>query len=273
MQRDIYRTQLVITKDKETLATQKALFWALSILKQPSFLASKPKALIKKTTFQEDRIIVNARLFDLQSRFNLNNLRNKQNMEGFTRLLTAVPKPPTLQSAKEISSNTYQWLLPYSTSQGQDALTNYYLHQNPPYHPSRLLFQSISEWRLVKGVSAELYEQMSPFLAALPDITPININTASPMVLMALGLNKSQVEKIIETKGTEGFKNPVLLSALLASFNLNSAAITLKSEYFLVESQIESGELHLRAYFMLRRIQDKKNQVQIQLINHSVGGL
>src|SRR5207253_1655853 len=52
-----------------------------------------------------------------------------------------------------------------------------------------------------------IYAKLSPHIIALPETTPININTASKIVLMSLGLTESQAETIIERRTNQAFKS------------------------------------------------------------------
>ncbi len=67
----------------------------------------------------------------------------------------------------------------------------YYNDLDRPYDIKNGPLDSLSELRLVKGVTDQVFEQLSPFLTVYPrapkGVTPININTADLMVLQALG--------------------------------------------------------------------------------------
>ena len=60
---------------------------------------------------------------------------------------------------------------------------------------------SISELRLVKGVTPEIYASLAPYLTALPKATPINVNSASPEILQAFSptLSATSAKVIADT--------------------------------------------------------------------------
>ena len=59
------------------------------------------------------------------------------------------------------------------------AETAYYTSLDKPYRPANQLFASVSELRLVKGMTEELYLHLLPLVSALPETdTQINVNTA-----------------------------------------------------------------------------------------------
>ena len=67
----------------------------------------------------------------------------------------------------------------------------YYAGLDRPYDIKNGPFDSLSELRLVKGITEHVFERLAPFVTVYPrapeGITPVNINTADPVVLQALG--------------------------------------------------------------------------------------
>ena len=110
--------------------------------------------------------------------FNLNNLvdangrANPPWPDKFKRLLTALKLDPKLADA------AVNWMNPQPTT--DDA---YYLAQPVPYRPAKRGFVHVSELRLVKGVTGDIYAALAPHVCALPPGTKININTASRAIL------------------------------------------------------------------------------------------
>lgn len=83
LQQDIYRTRLVITQDKLYLASQAVTFWALNELldKNNRFTKTNPLGMVaqypKNMESIYNQVQLSGGLFDLQARFNLNNLVEK----------------------------------------------------------------------------------------------------------------------------------------------------------------------------------------------------
>ena len=61
-----------------------------------------------------------------------------------------------------------------------------YLAQAVPYRAANRRFAHVSELRLVRGVSGEVYARLASEVCALPPGTNLNLNTASTAVLMSL---------------------------------------------------------------------------------------
>ncbi|HIA13689.1 MAG TPA: hypothetical protein EYN74_02135, partial [Nitrospirales bacterium] len=83
------------------------------------------------------------------------------------------------------------WLDPDNRQRAHGAEAPYYGALDRPYDIKNGPFDSLSELRLVKGMTEQAFERLSPFVTVYPrapkGITPVNINTANPIVLQALG--------------------------------------------------------------------------------------
>ena len=83
------------------------------------------------------------------------------------------------------------WLDPDDRQRTDGAESAYYGALDRPYDIKNGPFDSLSELRLVKGMTEHMFERLRPFVTVYPrspkGITPVNINTADPVVLQALG--------------------------------------------------------------------------------------
>jgi general secretion pathway protein K len=273
LQLDIYRTQLAITHDKLYLASQAVTFWALSELNTSEFKVNKPFPPKMSTIYPQ--IILSGELYDLQGRFNLNNLTNKKSFPSFTNLMgQAYPRFTNNERIKLLLA-IKDWIAPYDLSRGKDDYTAYYLSQKPPYYPSHQLFASVSELRLIQDVSAAFYLAIEPLVTVLPEPTPININTASKNILMTLGngLDEEQVEEIIQARGKKGFKNLNEISELLKKLDVPNEQVTLESQYFFSFSKASTKDSNLTIYTLLKRSKDKNGKLSASIIRESINGM
>jgi general secretion pathway protein K len=129
---------------------------------------------------------IGASMRDQNGCFNLNNLSGayKARWEPvFARLLIALGLDPALETSVE------NWL---GTGADENADRNYYLAQAVPYRPRHGPFVHVSELRLVRGVSGEVYARLAPHVCALPAGTLINVNTASVPLLRSLAPDITQ---------------------------------------------------------------------------------
>ncbi len=158
---------------------------------------------------------VRAQTTDLQARFNLNNLylasesseQDKQRVASelaiFRRLLAA------LELDEAIAQATADWLDEDINPQFPDgAEDDVYLSEERPYRAGNRRMGNPSELRLVRGVTAEAYEKLLPYVTALPETTPVNINTADPVVLRALiaDLGEDGAEQLADGRDENPFK-------------------------------------------------------------------
>ena len=131
---------------------------------------------------------ISARMSDLNGCFNLNNLSADLSAEQrrvwrnrLRNLLVALELDPALSGA------IVDWIDADSNLDPQGgAEDNAYLSQPVPYRAANRVFAHVSELRLVRGISGEVYARLAPEVCALPPGTAINLNTASVAVLMSL---------------------------------------------------------------------------------------
>ena len=279
LQLDIYRTRLIVTHDKLYLSTQAVTFWALGQLgdvknkytksNKAGVIAEYPKNMQSLV----DGVTISGQLYDMQARFNLNNLLERKLIPVFINLLGKTSQLDNTKSLN-LALSVQDWLTPYDLARGKDDYTSWYLAQKPPYYPSRQRMSSASELRLVKDVSAQTYEELLPFLSVLPETTPVNINTASKQVLMSLGngFNDSQINELIMARGNEGIKDLKDISEIIKKLNLPNDQITIQSTYFLNVAQATSEEFKITVYTLLKRTIDKNGKLTVSIIRESIGG-
>ena len=126
---------------------------------------------------------------DLNGCFNLNNLASQRRADTwkkmFVKLLEVRGVDPSIADAVR------DWL---GVSNNVDATDAYYLAQPVPYRSGQRAFAHVSELRLVRGVTSEVYARLAPYVCALPTESIINVNTASVPVLRSLGPNISEAQ-------------------------------------------------------------------------------
>ncbi len=129
-----------------------------------------------------------AQMTDLNGRFNLNNLDPAYRthavwLRKFVLLLNALKLDPS------IANHIVTWMDLTTPASADD---QFYLAQPVPYRRALRPFAHVSELRLVAGMDGETYAALAPYVTALPEGTPININTASVPVLMTLSSNMTR---------------------------------------------------------------------------------
>jgi len=196
---------------------------------------------------------VGGKIEDAQGRFNINNLAMKDgkdpeaDVEYFRRLLEILKLDPALTDA------LLDWIDADINVRFPDgAEDENYLLGAIPYRAANRLMVDPSELRLVKGFDANAVRLLEPYVTALPQRTPINVNTASPVVLLALNkdLTQSDVDAMIAGRGEKGYATVQAFMGqdALAGRQLDPQ-IDVKSSYFLVHVDVivGQGQVHLQS--------------------------
>ena len=133
---------------------------------------------------------------DMQGRFNVNNLVTPKGTPDmiavgqFQRLLRL------LQLDGNLAAKALDWMdadnLPQHLAGAEDEA---YTRLSPPYQASNRPLEDVSELLAVEGFDAVSFSILAPHITALPVSgapTPINVNTATEMVLLSLAERADQ---------------------------------------------------------------------------------
>ncbi len=131
---------------------------------------------------------------DEERKINLNklvlpngNAPDEQKIAVFRRLLSILDIDPSFADA------VVDWLDNDDISRVGGAESSYYLSLPFPYRAKNDLFDTLDELRLVRGMTAERFEKLSPFVTISSSGT-ININTAPREILMALSAGQDAAD-------------------------------------------------------------------------------
>ena len=194
---------------------------------------------------------------DLQGRYNINNLVGPdgnvvpEELAYFKQLLNQ------LDLEEQLADALIDWIDPNIETRFPDgAEDDVYLGEEVPYRTGNRYLSSISELRLVKGFTQEIFMQLSPYLVALPNQTTLNINTADPRLINALNQNMSEsdVESMLEGRAEKGFENK---ADFLGHENFAgqevAAGIDVTTNYFAVHTNVVIGQGRARLLSLMQR--------------------
>jgi general secretion pathway protein K len=204
------------------------------------------------------------RLEDLAGRFNVNNLVNADGTKNafafawFQRLLTQ------LQLEPKWASLLLDWIDPDTIADGVDgAEDGVYTGFSPPYRPPNRPITSTSELLALPGFGIERYRLLAPYIAALPVATPLNVCTASGLVLDTLAPGMAafgQDPKQLATNRRKGcFPALADVTAMITPLlqpQEKDAALRLvgeSSRYFRGETIVSIGTTELTLYSLFER--------------------
>ena len=143
-----------------------------------------------------------------------------------------------------------------------------YLLLATPYRTANRPLADISELRLVSGYEPEVIETLRPFVVALPEATPINVNTAGAEVLssVAPGMDLSDGEGLVQARGEEGFKDvdSFLKEDELRDLKPVVSLLSVQSHWFLMVSEANIGAGRVRLASLIQRTPDTTRVVRRQ---------
>jgi len=132
---------------------------------------------------------IKGNLEDLQGRFNLNNLVDKQYNRNQTMVVQFQTLLKLLDIDPKFATLTLDWIdadnVPDPLAGAEDST---YAGLSPPYLAPNMPITRTSELMSVLGMKQEDYLRLEPFIAALPVGTPLNVCTAAPVVLDSLNV-------------------------------------------------------------------------------------
>lgn len=195
-------------------------------------------------------------LRDLGGCFNLNDLADGGGPEElwgkrFRRLLRALKIDPELADA------VADWIdadFEQRPRGGEDTL---YLLADPGYRAANRRFAHISELRLVRGMTDEIYQRLAPHVCALPFSTPINVNTATAPVLMSLDeqMSASTAQRLMQDGharyGSASAFTEAALKAGVAIADARELATT--SEFFVAHAEITLDDVPIEYTSVIQR--------------------
>lgn len=266
MQVEVKRTTLLLSADRIQLASMYSLSWAMT-----TPLEDKDKNLILPLDMPPHQIQdfnLKATLSSAQGRFNLNNLTKTEYIPIFTKLIQITsPLVSDLQS-RELAEETAYFIGNKPDPKRDES----YLALKPGYYPSHKLFLTPTELRLVKGMTAEIYQAVLPYVTALPSVTPLDPRAASKPVLVSYGMTEKAADQILNYSLSQksfndvnAYFSEVGLEPGQASLNLS--LLSLKTDYFLLTTTIQSQKDSWKLYSLLNRT---KSSDKLQVFQRNI---
>ena len=193
---------------------------------------------------------IHGELIDLHSRFNINNVVD----------LKTDPYTPQYRSF------AYDCLNKLNTRLEQNYMADLILSHVSSQSPEPRLFEHDAELIKVAGISTKSYQAIKPHIVALPTLTTVNVNTTGAEVLGCLhaDLSPSIAKQIVRKRTEQAFTNIndfwSYVNTLLPHLTMNQIKtgfpiefVNVKSEYFLLETQININNNKMLGQTILHR--------------------
>ena len=183
---------------------------------------------------------------DEMGKFNLNNLRDKSGAVNgvqvavLQRLLVALELDPQLALA------TADWVDGDISSTGSSNTEDLGYSSRPTdsgigYRTANRPMGHISELLLVDGFSRQAYNNLKPYISALPVATAVNVNSASPLLLEAVIPGIAARELVASRESMAGGfadMDHFLKHQSSAGVDIPAGLLTTVSHYYLVSSRV-----------------------------------
>lgn len=267
------RTQLLLDSERAWWYAQGMEAWAVSILQREGaqteidhlgevWARQVPPLPVEGGALQ-------GRIEDAQGRFNLNNFAAAAGddeelqllTERFIRLMACTGAGDDFRG-RDIVNALVDWMDPDDQQRfpggGEDLL---YLGKTPPYRTGAQPLAAASELAAIEGFDSDMLRALRDHIIALPEATPINVNTATPEVLCALSDNsdyRSRIEGFVARRAEEPLEN---VGAAFAETGLvpggvpeiRQSDLSVSSSYFLTEADAFIGNGTAVLYSLVAR--------------------
>jgi len=193
----------------------------------------------------EESGLVEVQIEDMSGRFNLNDLVDSQSgavdevaKKRFDKLLQILGVTDFRTDA------IIDWIDENDqTTSAYGAEDGAYLVEDPPYRAANQPFMSVSELRLLQGMTEETYQALLPFITALPvSGAGINVNTAPKELIESMtdDMTSSQAEKLVAKRDEEPYEEVAdfLAEDELAGSGISAKGVMVRSRFFEVLSRI-----------------------------------
>lgn len=209
--------------------------------------------------------VLNVRIEDASSRFNINSLVydqqiNELAVNRFRRLLLR------LGIVAPYAERLVDWIdLDQEPVGSEGAEDNQYLLAKPAYRTANRRMQDVSELRLIVGMTEADYRRLLPYISALPADAPLNVNTAGAMVLSSLsdGLTPALAQDAVLARGKQGFASVEAFTSQpgLAGQGIDGQGLATSTQYFQVISEVRMGD---RRQVVVSNVQrDEQGRVRV----------
>lgn len=260
---DVRRTMVMLYRDQAIQVAVGSEGWVRSILQDDK--ANSPNDHLGEIWASDipplpiDSQAVQGQIYgkieDLQGRFNINNLIDgngqvdQPSFEQFERLLTA------LGLDTRFAGITVDWLdedqietIPFGA---EDPL---YTGLTPSYRAANQRLANVTELAAIDGMDRASFQRLLPHVTALPERTPINVNTATLEVLQSLGPNitAGDAEGLVALREEGGFVDYAGVFAPLADPGLQQW-ITESTTYFQLKAVVQIDTVRISLFTVLHR--------------------
>jgi general secretion pathway protein K len=261
-QQDVAARQLEAARDYEQArwVLRGGTHWARAVLAEDARNSSSDHGRelwasgLPATDIEQGRI--SGAIHDQQGLFNLNNLArdgksSERDVAALKRMLATLALRPDLAEA------IADWIDADSAPNPRGAEDADYLRLPAPYRAANRPITALDDLLRVRGADEAVLARLRPFVTALPQRTPVNVNLAPPEVLAAVveGLSLAEAQVLASNRSAAPFRDQDEFRARLPRHDLKARndEISVNSQFFVVEGRAQVGKADLWIRALLQR--------------------
>lgn len=208
---------------------------------------------------------------DMQSRFNVNNLVDKNGKVVFAEVIRFEYLLETLGLDSAISGAVVDWIDPDGTVTGSNGAEDlYYMGLDSPYLAANRPLIDERELLQVRGMDQLTWNTLGLYITALPEKTKVNINTAKPEVIAAAIYNPEtnndymqDAKRWADSVVLKPFASLEEVNAELAEYDgINLDSLDVSSSYFKANTQMLFGSVEHRMSTLYQRDSGRAQIIQ-----------
>jgi general secretion pathway protein K len=203
---------------------------------------------------------IGGELDDLSGRFDLNGVTRTRGSDpaqlaAITRLLTELGISPS--EATALTGSLVAWSATGSSQAPQSAAKTGNAGEMAAGKAAGVSLVDTDELKQVDGFGVDVVARIQPYVAAFPEMTPLNVNTASAEVLAAVvpGLGIDQARILVAQRQVVPFKNVSDFKSRLPSGVVvpDDARFSVAGRFFLASVRARFGQSTTRMQVLLDR--------------------
>jgi len=269
------QASLVAARAQADLYARAGLDWSRGVLLQDQLTSGAYDGLDEGwaqplAAMPVERAVVSGAIEDEQGKLNLNNLvvnnvKNDAAVKAFRKLLASLGLAPELADA------VVDWIDADSDLSGPGGAEDaYYLSLAKPYRAANSPMVQVEELYRVRGFDAATVAKLKPYVTALHDAgtnqmtvaIPVNVNTASPLVLAALmpDMPQGKIDAFVAARTKQPMKTLKQLEDWTHGLANGTNGLHIQSSYFSVRIRVAQDDVQLASDALLVR---KGNTVSV----------